>query len=199
MPSDREIFALIDQLKSDDSNERQTAQKELVAAGRSAVFRVVGSFNKGVSTNVIIEILKAMPPELATSAYKVIVNAPKNITMPPDMVQVARDGLQAVDINPDGPKPPKYNVQCEDFDITIDASWNQCKLGLEHPGAKDYPCYWLSSSIQFASDDSKPTFIHGGATSQEAVADFINQLKAEGFSQDKKSVMREWEYITFAR
>jgi len=191
MPHDL-IEHWIQQLKSDDVNQRQIASDALVKQSDDAIYHLIYAFDSDIETIEIIDILEQLPRDTVIADLNSVVRYPTDFL--PNIVKHAKDTLILF-----GEEPIKavHEIPCHKIDLTIDDKWTRVKLSLLHPESSAR-CHWEAAIIYLLSDDNKETYSYRPTDKADTDA-LMSQLKDKGFKQLGRSVDYRWVYYTFEK
>jgi|GEM_PF-6892622 len=207
MIGDGELVKIIRQLKSENPIEVTTARNELVQLGKRSISNLIGFIiNKYVPVEEIMKTLSEMSEENAIEAYSSIIRSQD--MMPPDVVIEAQSMLQAFGIDPNDILEAKRERErerekerrktVESIEMEIHPTCISCKMNLVHmDNTKSH--YSDVHIIQRNTDNKIVDEFRGGNVKKEAVQEVITKFETQGFSRIEKSIIRRYEYLTYAR
>ena len=83
--------------------------------------------------------------------------------------------------------------------INLKSNWTHCQVALWH-SVRDYP-YWLAMDLHFSNPDDSGAEerYYLGIGGKEDHKEIFRYLAENGFQQESRRVVQEWEYYEFAR
>jgi len=207
MIGDGELAKIVRQLKSENPNDVTSARNELVQIGKPAISMLIKFIiNEFVPVEEIMKTLSEMPEEHAINGYSQIIRIQD--IMPRDVVIEAQSMLQAFGIDPNDILEAKRERErerekerrktVESIEMEIHPTCISCKMNLVHrDNTKSH--YADVHIIQRNTDNKIVDEFRGGNVKKEAVQEVITKFETQGFSRVNKSIVRRYEYLTYAR